>query len=105
MTTQTEILPETTVEEDGQGRCAVVHGSPPLSLAEISQLKTGDRVIVIWSGGNGPHEYEVRNDLDAWHLYRTAGATSVEKLGDGYHEVRKANTEMCNEPKNGGATS
>ena len=27
MTTQTEILPETPVEEDGQGRCAVATGS------------------------------------------------------------------------------
>ena len=33
MITQTEILPETTVEEDGQGRCAVAPGSPPSSNA------------------------------------------------------------------------
>lgn len=59
----------------------------PLSRREISTLKTGDRVTVIWCGGNGPHEYKIRNDLDSWERYRTVGVTAVEELMDGYHEV------------------
>ena len=61
----------------------------PLSLDEILALKTGERVTVTWDGGNGPHEYEIRNDLDAWQLYRTAGATSTKELSDGYNDVRR----------------
>src|SRR5207245_5399376 len=35
---------------------------PPLSTTEIQALPEGARVIVAWSGGNGPHEYRVH-----WH--------------------------------------
>jgi len=39
MITQAEILPETTAEEDGQGRCAVAPGSACLFCANERQLK------------------------------------------------------------------
>ena len=32
---------------------------PSLSKAEIMALPEGERVIVTWSGGHGPHEYHV----------------------------------------------
>jgi hypothetical protein len=51
-----------------------------LTTEQIRSLKTGDKVIVTWDGGNGPHLYEIRNDLDDWTLYRTAGATSTADL-------------------------
>lgn len=31
----------------------------PLTHGQLRRLKTGDRVVVLWEGGNGPHEYEV----------------------------------------------
>lgn len=39
MITQAEILPETTAEEDGQGRCSVAPGSACLFCANERQLK------------------------------------------------------------------
>jgi hypothetical protein len=32
---------------------------PPLTDEEIERLQSGDRVVIIWAGGNGPHEYDV----------------------------------------------
>jgi hypothetical protein len=32
---------------------------PILSESEVAGLKDGERVSVVWSGGNGPHEYEI----------------------------------------------
>ena len=54
--------------------------SERLTTDQISLLKTGDFIIVTWDGGNGPHLYEIRNDLDPWALCRTTGATSVGEL-------------------------
>jgi hypothetical protein len=33
--------------------------TPPLTPDEIKALQPGDRVVLIWAGGNGPHEYDV----------------------------------------------
>jgi len=62
-----------------------------LTRTQIRKLKTGDKVEVVWNGGNGPHIYEIRNDLSEWTLYRTSGSTNVKKLLDGYHFVAMAN--------------
>jgi hypothetical protein len=32
---------------------------PVLSESEVAALKDGERVSVVWSGGNGPHKYEI----------------------------------------------
>lgn len=61
-----------------------------LSQAEVDELPDGARVIVIWSGGNGPHEYEIcrRNgDVCVKNIYtdrldfvgKTAYHTRVER--------------------------
>lgn len=34
----------------------------PLTVEQIKALKPGQRVVVTWNGGNGPHEYEVVHD-------------------------------------------
>lgn len=52
----------------------------PLNADAIARLSTGDKVEVVWVGGNGPHVYEVRNDLDLWELYRNPRAVSADKL-------------------------
>jgi len=44
---------------------------PRLSAEEIAALPNGTRIIVTWDGGNGPHEYVIRNDLDAHEIYLT----------------------------------
>ena len=31
----------------------------PLTQDEVNNLDDGTKVIVLWSGGNGPHEYEI----------------------------------------------
>lgn len=33
-----------------------------LSLEEVSQLCSGDKIRVKWGGGNGPHDYLVHRD-------------------------------------------
>lgn len=35
------------------------HHGDPLTVDQIKALEPGQRVVVTWSGGNGPHEYEV----------------------------------------------
>lgn len=35
-----------------------------LTLSQIKDLKSGDRVRVTWSGGNGPHEYVISRRAD-----------------------------------------
>ena len=35
---------------------------PPLTRDEVAQLDEGTRVVIIWSGGNGPHEYTITID-------------------------------------------
>lgn len=32
---------------------------PPLTEEQVAELPEGAKVIVIWSGGNGPHRYVV----------------------------------------------
>ncbi len=51
-----------------------------LSFKEISELKNGDRIIITWDGGNGPHEYEIRNDIDSWERYHSL--TNVIRIKD-----------------------
>ncbi len=41
-----------------------------LTQAEVDALPDGTRIVVTWSGGNGPHEYVLRrNDERAEHPY------------------------------------
>ena len=68
-----------------------------LTRTQIRKLKTGDKVEVVWTGGNGPHIYEIRNDLSELMLYRTSGSTNVRRLLDGYHFVAVANIKLCSE--------
>ena len=35
----------------------------PLTRQEVEALPDGTRIIVIWSGGNGPHRYTLRHHL------------------------------------------
>lgn len=37
-------------------------GEAPLSAEDVGRLPDGARVRVIWSGGNGPHEYVIAVD-------------------------------------------
>jgi len=46
---------------------------PPLSTTEIQALPEGARVLVAWSGGNGPHEYRVH-----WHRGEPYAQTEEE---------------------------
>ena len=48
-----------------RGAFGVVHDSaPPLTSDEVVALAEGTPIIVIWSGGNGPHRYVVA--VDRW---------------------------------------
>ena len=49
-----------------------------LGPQELSSLNDGDRVLVIWGGGNGPHEYSVKISEHGEIL------ACVEGLPDGY---------------------
>lgn len=44
--------------------------APPLTEEEVAQLEEGTPVTVIWSGGNGPHDYIITvnaaGDRHAW---------------------------------------
>ena len=46
--------------------------TPPLPAAEVATLRDGERVIVYWGGGNGPHAYEIEREEDGtlWALSR-----------------------------------
>lgn len=48
-----------SVDEIRRGEFGVVDPEfgDPLSAHEVAILPEGTRVIIIWSGGNGPHEY------------------------------------------------
>lgn len=37
---------------------------PPLTEAEVAKLPEGTPVTIIWSGGNGPHQYIITVDYD-----------------------------------------
>jgi hypothetical protein len=41
---------------------AAKHRGDPLSVEQIKSLKPGTRIVVTWSGGNGPHEGVVVED-------------------------------------------
>lgn len=43
---------------------------PPLDERAVSELPDGARVLVLWGGGNGPHEYEIERTEDGtlWAL-------------------------------------
>lgn len=49
---------------------------PRLSVEEIKALRNGEQVIVTWRGGNGPHEYTIRNDLPRWELRQSANIST-----------------------------
>ena len=59
------------MDEVHRGAFGVVEDpSPPLTEAEVGALPEGTRVVVIWTGGNGPHRYRItvdrRGDRYAW---------------------------------------
>jgi hypothetical protein len=39
-----------------------------LTQQEVNELDEGTRVMVKWSGGNGPHEYEIRQGSNGPHI-------------------------------------
>lgn len=64
----------------------------PLDKAAIAKLVTGDKVEVVWFGGNGPHVYEVRNDLHPAELYRSKAGVTTQQLLEDTRFVALANT-------------
>lgn len=60
-----------------------------LDVRAVSELQTGDRVRVTWSGGNGPHEYVVhRTTYGAIQV----GTPRVENVGSLYDPHRDRTT-------------
>lgn len=62
-------------------RCAfgsTLHSGPDLTREQIASLANHVRIVVTWDGGNGPHHYTVRTDLDAWDLHRTPGVVGID---------------------------
>jgi hypothetical protein len=45
-----------------RGHFGLAPASEPLSAEDVERLPEGARVVVIWSGGNGPHEYVIAVD-------------------------------------------
>jgi hypothetical protein len=39
-----------------------------LTQAEVDALPTGTEVWVVWSGGNGPHRYQIQNEGGEAHV-------------------------------------
>ncbi len=35
----------------------------PLNQSEVDSLPIGSKVSIVWSGGNGPHEYTIKGKL------------------------------------------
>jgi hypothetical protein len=51
------------VDEDvRRGHFGLAPAGAPLSAEDAEHLPEGARVVVIWSGGNGPHEYVIAVD-------------------------------------------
>jgi hypothetical protein len=46
-------------EDVRRGHFGLAPASEPLSVEDVEHLPEGARVVVIWSGGNGPHEYVI----------------------------------------------
>ena len=60
---------------------------PLLSQAEVDALPTGTRVIITWSGGNGPHIYTVDNPTnemaivrECWHPIGAVGTYPLTQV-------------------------
>jgi hypothetical protein len=53
-----------TIDEERHARIAAVEAEfgEPLTADDVAMLPEGARVLVIWSGGNGPHEYLIAGD-------------------------------------------
>lgn len=53
-----------TIDEERRARIAAVEAEfgEPLTADEVALLPEGTRVVVIWSGGNGPHEGVIAAD-------------------------------------------
>lgn len=51
--------------------------APPLTEAEVAELAEGALVTVIWSGGNGPHDYEIAVDARGQRYAWTGRCESV----------------------------
>ena len=103
MITQAEILPETTAEEDGQGRCAVAPGSACLFCANDRKIKPGctkqrwkvckDHFMVtcpqcghegFWMENMKSGSYFACFSLDCnWRSATPPNAGDVARLGDG----------------------
>lgn len=48
------------------GSCALPDGQP-MTRDEVAALQDGERIVVIWSGGNGPHEYVVERNASVFN--------------------------------------
>jgi hypothetical protein len=44
-----------------EGEFGTVDGGEPLTQDQVNELPDGTEVVVIWSGGNGPHNYFARH--------------------------------------------
>jgi len=49
-------------EDVRRGHFGLAAATEPLSTEDVERLPEGAHVVVIWSGGNGPHEYVVAVD-------------------------------------------
>lgn len=72
------------MDEDVRRGCyGLAPDAEPLSAEEVERLPEGARVVVIWSGGNGPHEYVIAVD-ERGERY----TVSVQYADDPNHRMR-----------------
>jgi hypothetical protein len=57
---------------------------PPLDAAEVAALPVGTPIIVLWSGGNGPHRYTVQRSGDV------PVAATADEVARGRLDIEKA---------------
>lgn len=58
---------------------------PPLEASVVASLSDGTPIIVIWSGGNGPHRYTVQRLSDG-----TPVAATEWEVAHGRLDIEKA---------------
>jgi len=54
-------------EDVRRGHFGLAPEGEPLPAEDVERLTEGARVVVIWSGGNGPHEYVIAVDERGEH--------------------------------------
>ncbi len=59
-----------------------MHKTKPLTQAQVDSLPTGTRIRVIWSGGNGPHEYLTERDRDGTVLVNNVYHDALKFVGE-----------------------